>query len=317
MSAPAGFGARLRAEREARGVGLEELSRATKIRKVLLEALEGERWEELPSRVFLVGYIRAVAGHLHLDAEALCAELAKAQGRGPSAEAPGPAPERAEPEPAGGRWLPGALGAALLVAAAGGGIWFYLRPVEEPPPMPAPTRAAEPLAALAQRPAPPADGEGAPPASEPAAPVATAPVTAPPPALTTPSSAPSPAATDPVPAPSPAVLWPAAPPAPATPPAPPPPKASAAPSKPTGDLFLEVSGPCWMVLYRGEERLVYREVQAGERLSFDGGPFTLTAGDASVVKAFWKGRAVGLPEKPGAVVKEMRFGEVQDEPPGR
>ena len=67
MNAPEGLGGRLRAEREKRGVGLEELSRSTKIRRVFLEAMEAERWEEMPSPVFVAGFIKAIAQHLHAD----------------------------------------------------------------------------------------------------------------------------------------------------------------------------------------------------------------------------------------------------------
>lgn len=322
MSPPTGVGARLRSEREARGVGLEELSRATKIRKVLLEALEAERWEELPSRVFLVGYIRAVAGHLHLDADALIAELGRPQGPAPAAEAPAEVRGAEAPEPSGGAKGYLLVAGLLVLAVGGGGLWFLLRPSGEPPPMPAPARSAEPLATLAQTPVPPPVEEPTDPLqavpTPGAAPAAAGPVT-----TGAPSPAPGPAGPSVQSLPpsmpeTPAPGQPGAAAAPAPVEVPPPKAAAAAPAtRPSGDLFLEVGGPCWMVLYRGGERVVYREVQAGERLSFDGPAFTLTVGDASVVRAFWKGRAVTLPGTPGSVVKEMRFGEVQDEPPGR
>ncbi len=95
MKPPQGLGARLRKEREALGVGLDELSRATKIRRVFLEAMEAERWEEMPSPIFVAGYLKAVAQHLRADPTpwlaALEAELGAPQSSPPAAAAPGAA----------------------------------------------------------------------------------------------------------------------------------------------------------------------------------------------------------------------------------
>ena len=68
------FGERLKREREMRGVGLEEISAATRISTRFLAALENERWHELPGGVFNRGFIRAVARFLGLDEEAIIAE---------------------------------------------------------------------------------------------------------------------------------------------------------------------------------------------------------------------------------------------------
>src|SRR5574337_548045 len=68
------FGERLKREREMRGVGLEEISAATRISTRFLAALENERWHELPGGVFNRGFIRAVARYLGLDEEAMIAE---------------------------------------------------------------------------------------------------------------------------------------------------------------------------------------------------------------------------------------------------
>jgi cytoskeletal protein RodZ len=51
----------LRRQREARGMTLAELSRATKIKEANLAALEDARFEALPARVFVVGYVGAYA----------------------------------------------------------------------------------------------------------------------------------------------------------------------------------------------------------------------------------------------------------------
>jgi cytoskeletal protein RodZ len=63
------LGAAFRSRREARGLDLEQLSLATRIRPQYLAALEAMRLDELPSRPFAIGYVRAYAGALGLDPE--------------------------------------------------------------------------------------------------------------------------------------------------------------------------------------------------------------------------------------------------------
>lgn len=63
------FGARLRAEREAREISLEEIARVTKISIHLLHAMENDDWAALPGGIFTRNFIRLYANHLGLDAE--------------------------------------------------------------------------------------------------------------------------------------------------------------------------------------------------------------------------------------------------------
>lgn len=63
------IGAALKAAREFRGLSLQDVSDATRIRRTYLGALEDMRLEELPSRPFTLGYIKAYAKHLGLDPE--------------------------------------------------------------------------------------------------------------------------------------------------------------------------------------------------------------------------------------------------------
>ena len=65
------FGSYLRHERELRGVALAEISRATRIHIRFLKALENNSFEELPSEVFVKGYIRSYANNIGSDAEEL------------------------------------------------------------------------------------------------------------------------------------------------------------------------------------------------------------------------------------------------------
>lgn len=57
----------LRKQREARGITLAELSRETKIKEASLVALEEARFDALPARVFVVGWVAAVARAIGAD----------------------------------------------------------------------------------------------------------------------------------------------------------------------------------------------------------------------------------------------------------
>jgi cytoskeleton protein RodZ len=70
------FGEHLKREREMRGVSLEEIAAATRISTRFLEAIEKERWDQLPGGVFNRGFIRSIARYLGLDEDSLIAEYA-------------------------------------------------------------------------------------------------------------------------------------------------------------------------------------------------------------------------------------------------
>jgi len=57
----------LRAARLRRGDDLASVSRALKIRKDHLEALEEDRFEQLPGRAYAIGFVRSYADYLGLD----------------------------------------------------------------------------------------------------------------------------------------------------------------------------------------------------------------------------------------------------------
>lgn len=67
----ANFGDTLKRERELRKITLREVSEATKIGLRYLEALEGNRFDQLPGGLFNKGFIRAYAKFVGLDPEAL------------------------------------------------------------------------------------------------------------------------------------------------------------------------------------------------------------------------------------------------------
>jgi cytoskeleton protein RodZ len=60
-------GSDLRAARLRRGDEIAQVSRALKIRKDHLEALENDRLEDLPGKTYAIGFVRSYARHLGLD----------------------------------------------------------------------------------------------------------------------------------------------------------------------------------------------------------------------------------------------------------
>ena len=61
------LGRLLKRAREERQIELDEAFRVTRIRRHTLEALENERWDELPSQVFVKGFLKTYAEFLGLD----------------------------------------------------------------------------------------------------------------------------------------------------------------------------------------------------------------------------------------------------------
>src|SRR6478736_3673421 len=72
------FGARLKREREQRGVTLDDIALSTKIGKRFLCALEEEHFEQLPGGIFSKGFVRAYARHLGIDEEQAVADYLSA-----------------------------------------------------------------------------------------------------------------------------------------------------------------------------------------------------------------------------------------------
>lgn len=91
-----GFGARLRAHRERRGISLRSIAESTKIKHSLLEALERGDVSQWPHGLFRRAYLRDYAAAIGLPAEPLLAEflqLFPEDGAGPAVDVP-PAPFR-------------------------------------------------------------------------------------------------------------------------------------------------------------------------------------------------------------------------------
>jgi cytoskeleton protein RodZ len=165
----------LRAARLRRGDDLATVSKALKIRKDHLEALEEDRLEALPGRTYAVGFVRTYADYLGLDA-VQCVERYKAEIAGRTEEKePPPYPEDTEERHLPYGWL--FLGVLVLLLLVYGAYHLMLsadsmtsQPVSPVPiqmvpkvetPRPQPQRAP---AAAAANPvvAPPANGTPAP-----------------------------------------------------------------------------------------------------------------------------------------------------------
>src|SRR3974390_443477 len=71
-------GQELRAARLRRGDDLATVSRALKIRKDHLDALEEDKFEALPGRTYAMGFVRSYAEYLGLDS-VQCVERFKAE----------------------------------------------------------------------------------------------------------------------------------------------------------------------------------------------------------------------------------------------
>ena len=99
------IGPALRSAREKRGLSLEEVEQATRIRPRYLEGLEREDYDMLPAQIYARGFLKTYANFLGLDGEALSRELKEGQtggeesGKGQAHESLEPAPGSAEPLP--------------------------------------------------------------------------------------------------------------------------------------------------------------------------------------------------------------------------
>lgn len=116
------IGPALRGARESRGLDVAEAQRATKIRSKYLRAMEDERWEVLPGKAYVHGFLRTYAQYLGLDPE----PLLKAYDRGPgSTEHAGRVPADMLPQPGDlkgrARW-PAAVVVVAFIAIAIAGV---------------------------------------------------------------------------------------------------------------------------------------------------------------------------------------------------
>ena len=128
----------LRAARLRRGDEIAQVSRALKIRKDHLEALENDRVEDLPGKTYAIGFVRSYARHLGLDAAQYVERFKRdIAGRADDqSREPAPMPHDDRRLPQGWRIIAGGV-AILLIWGA----WHLLAPsndanqVVPPPPV--------------------------------------------------------------------------------------------------------------------------------------------------------------------------------------
>lgn len=264
-------GADLRAARLRLGLALPDAAAKLRIKLSFMEAVEDGRLDDLPGPVYAVGFARAYAGLLGLDADAVARRFRHAAAQKAELDFPAPAPERGLP--AGAAVL---LGGVLAVAAYAG--WYKFSDDPRPPVVQA---LPERLAALASRATPAAE----PPPAAPAEP----PVSAPPSVLPPPSAPPS-------------LNEPVVPPlAAATPPPP------AAPASDESRVLLRASADAWMqVRERGGHVLFNRVMRGGESWAVPKGPsLLLTTGNAGGTELLVDGETTPSLGPPGAVRRDI------------
>jgi cytoskeleton protein RodZ len=266
-----GFGARLKAGREARNLAIADVAAKLKLTTRQIEAIEAEDLAHLPNEVFVRGFVRNYARLLDLDAGELIAPVDAQTAVAETITAPSAGVIFATRGIR--RWLLtpllGLLTFLLLVAA----LYYWLRQGEDalvvepvaPAGVSAPVAEVLPLQL-------PATAEGAMPDGS--------------------AAMPAPAAETPVPPV-------ASPPPAAPPPAAPPPAAPAEPAVRTAPganvLRFEPALDAWVQVVDGRGNRFSKLVRAGSVESFAGEPpFRLVVGEAARVRMTYNGHDIDL-----------------------
>lgn len=164
------LGAYLRALREAKGSSLEDMARSTRVGIRHLEALEEERLADLPSPVFVRGFIRAYCSFLRESPEVALGHYQDLAGERAAAEA-----ASTPPQP-GNTWASGSLLVGLsLVVVLGIGLIAINLAVKKQPGTSSPESKSEPPAVVAPVAPPTAPPAAAAPAPTPPAAATVAP----------------------------------------------------------------------------------------------------------------------------------------------
>jgi cytoskeleton protein RodZ len=196
----------LRAGRLRRGDDLATVSKALKIRKDHLEALEEDRLDSLPGKTYAIGFVRSYAQYLGLDAPSFVERFKQEiAGRTDEHAQPVPTPSLEDEQrrlPQGWRWM-----GLVVVVLLGYGAWHLLSADREGsqtvPPAPLSesgkqTAARQPPRAVEQAiPSPAIDATGTPAGGATPSPAISAPTVT---GSQQPTATPSPAAAQPAPA---------------------------------------------------------------------------------------------------------------------
>ncbi len=280
------LGAYLRSLREAKGSSLEDMARSTRVGIRHLEALEEERLADLPSPVFVRGFIRAYCSFLRESPDTALGHYQELAGERAAGEAAS-APPRRRNSRAGSSVL--LLGLALLLALGIGLAVLNLTVKRE---------AETPVATIKVKPQPAPEPSPAPPVAPPRA--AATPSVEPPPAPAAESARPpSPAA------PSPPTAAPSAPPAPPTVAAP-----TTAPKAAPGSqrLVIKAVEPTWIRVQTDEGRIAEELLPAGASREWTADRrFLVTIGDAGGVELTLNGRSLPPLGAKGTVIRRLEL----------
>ena len=145
-------GARLRAERERRGLGIQQVTDALHVDARLVEAMEEDHFAAFDAPVYARGFLRKYAGWLELPHVELLGAYEQLHA-GPRTPSLIPATS-AMPRLHDLRALPIVLATVAALALVGGSLWWWL--ARTPAPRPAATAAAAAPARTATAPATPA-----------------------------------------------------------------------------------------------------------------------------------------------------------------
>jgi cytoskeleton protein RodZ len=301
------FGEQIARARESAGMTVATLAAKLRIHSRQVDAIERADLEQLPARSYVRGFVRACARELRIDPAPLLADLESRLGPDPSLSVPS-GPNRPRVSSFGENARPIVLALLALLVVAGLVGWLVPRhragaavgpavpgsgsgQVATPAPAPVP---ADPMAAPSGVEVPTTPPVAAPAASAPVAPAAAAAGPAPAPAAG--SSAPAgnpaaPAANTAVPAklPAPGAAAPAAP------------AASLAPDE--ARLELEFQQAAWVQVVREDGAVVFQQLcAAGTRQVITGRPpMTATIGNATAVRARYRGKELDLATIAGTV----------------
>ena len=155
------FGENLRREREMRGVSLEEISNATKIRVRALHALETDEFDKLPGGIFTRSFIRAYSKYLGLDEEAVMAEFQLVAPAAHQTDLRRMSQQRPPRPQEGSRTTLVALLIAVLMLGGGYALYRYTqRTAKLPPSTVQPVQPPAPAASSPLQPAQPAGSPG-------------------------------------------------------------------------------------------------------------------------------------------------------------
>ena len=296
---PSGIGARLKAAREAAGLGLGEVADRLKLSLRQLDAIERDDFDALPGATFVRGFVRNYARFLEVDPEPLMQALEQ---HFPSAvnevanlvkgtAARETVHEAEEPEPVSaggggaGKWL-----ALLLVAGAlaGGGAWYVNRDADS---------AAKPAGSADNQLAPMLTQQHEASAAQAVSPATDKAASAPAAAATVPAAQDKPQASAPQTAAKP-VAKPVASAAAAVKVAKPA-AASAPQAEGTDRVSVNVKDAAWVSVQDANgRRLIYQVMQPGNATEVTGlAPFKVVVGNASQVELNYNGKPVDLSGK--------------------